>query len=104
PSGEKAVAQSWGGVLPQLHARRIRRGVVQFLRFCLLRRLIDRGATRGRRLGFGSSAVAPATAACPLCSGSGQTEDRASKSALCHVWTAPSWQGFSSRLQAGPCS
>src|SRR5690348_14558857 len=25
-------------------------------------------------------------------------------SALCHVWTAPSWQGFSSRLQAGRCS
>jgi hypothetical protein len=24
--------------------------------------------------------------------------------ALCHVWTAPSWQGFSSRLQAGRCS
>src|SRR6266516_2872083 len=25
-------------------------------------------------------------------------------SALCHVWTTPSWQGFSSRLQAGRCS
>src|SRR5262249_42921113 len=25
-------------------------------------------------------------------------------SVLCHVWTAPSWQGFSSRLQAGRCS
>src|SRR5262245_9912822 len=25
-------------------------------------------------------------------------------SALCHVWTAPSWQGFSSRLRAGRCS
>src|SRR5262245_54098482 len=25
-------------------------------------------------------------------------------SALCHVWTAPSWQGLSSRLQAGRCS
>src|SRR5262249_6817505 len=24
--------------------------------------------------------------------------------AKCHVWTAPSWQGFSSRLQAGRCS
>src|SRR6516162_4840430 len=24
--------------------------------------------------------------------------------AVCHVWTAPSWQGFSSRLQAGRCS
>ena len=24
--------------------------------------------------------------------------------ALCHVWTAPGWQGFSSRLQAGRCS
>jgi hypothetical protein len=24
--------------------------------------------------------------------------------ALCHVWTAPSWQGFSSRLQVGRCS
>jgi hypothetical protein len=23
---------------------------------------------------------------------------------ICHVWTAPSWQGFSSRLQAGRCS
>ena len=23
---------------------------------------------------------------------------------MCHVWTAPSWQGFSSRLQAGQCS
>ena len=23
---------------------------------------------------------------------------------MCHVWTAPSWQGFSSRLQAGRCS
>jgi hypothetical protein len=22
---------------------------------------------------------------------------------MCHVWTAPSWQGFSSRLQAGRC-
>src|SRR5262249_15152730 len=25
-------------------------------------------------------------------------------SASCHVWTAPSWQGFSSRLQVGRCS
>ena len=25
-------------------------------------------------------------------------------SAKCHVWTAPSWQGFSSRLQVGRCS
>ncbi len=24
--------------------------------------------------------------------------------ALCHVWTAPSWQGFSARSQAGRCS
>src|SRR5262249_29471775 len=24
--------------------------------------------------------------------------------ALCHVWTAPSWQGLSSRLQVGRCS
>jgi hypothetical protein len=24
--------------------------------------------------------------------------------AKCHVWTAPGWQGFSSRLQAGRCS
>jgi len=87
PSGEKAVAQSRGGVLPQLHARRIRRGLGQFLRFCLLRRLIDRGATSGRRLGFGRSAVAAAIAACPLCSGSGQTEDRAGKSALCQEAT-----------------
>jgi hypothetical protein len=23
---------------------------------------------------------------------------------MCHVWTAPSWQGFSSRLQVGRCS
>src|SRR5262249_33715600 len=23
---------------------------------------------------------------------------------MSHVWTAPSWQGFSSRLQAGRCS
>src|SRR5262249_20513654 len=23
---------------------------------------------------------------------------------MCHVWTAPSWQGFSSRLRAGRCS
>jgi hypothetical protein len=45
PGGEKAVAQSWGGLLPQLHARRIRRGVGQFLRFCLLRQLIDPSAT-----------------------------------------------------------
>src|SRR6516162_10712589 len=29
---------------------------------------------------------------------------RVGMSALCHVWTAPSWQGFSSRLQAGRCS
>jgi hypothetical protein len=28
---------------------------------------------------------------------------RSRASALCHVWTAPSWQGFSSRLQAGRC-
>src|SRR5262245_54099271 len=26
------------------------------------------------------------------------------RSEKCHVWTAPSWQGFSSRLQAGRCS
>jgi len=31
--------------------------------------------------------------------------DAAARSvATCHVWTAPSWQGFSSRLQAGRCS
>src|SRR5262249_44910822 len=30
--------------------------------------------------------------------------ERVGMSALCHVWTAPSWQGFSSRLQAGRCS
>jgi hypothetical protein len=24
--------------------------------------------------------------------------------ALCHVWTAPSWQGLFSRLQVGRCS
>jgi hypothetical protein len=24
--------------------------------------------------------------------------------AMCHVWTAPSWQGFSARSQAGRCS
>src|SRR5262249_16673749 len=29
---------------------------------------------------------------------------RAGTSASCHVWTAPRWQGFSSRLQAGRCS
>src|SRR5215510_1188563 len=23
---------------------------------------------------------------------------------ICHVWTAPSWQGFSSRTQVGRCS
>ena len=28
----------------------------------------------------------------------------ADMSALCHVWTAPSWQGLSSRPQAGRCS
>jgi hypothetical protein len=28
----------------------------------------------------------------------------ATNDAMCHVWTAPSWQGFSSRLQAGRCS
>jgi hypothetical protein len=29
---------------------------------------------------------------------------RTNPSDMCHVWTAPSWQGFSSRLQAGRCS
>jgi hypothetical protein len=41
---------------------------------------------------------------CPLCPKSGQAADRLAKSALCHVWTAPSWQGFSPRLQVGRCS
>ena len=41
---------------------------------------------------------------CPLCPKSGQTGRPLAMSALCHVWTAPRWQGFSSRLQAGRCS
>ena len=28
----------------------------------------------------------------------------ARRSHLCHVWTAPDWQGLSSRPQAGRCS
>src|SRR6266511_6263348 len=43
-------------------------------------------------------------AACPLRPKSGQIGHVRLMSALCHVWTAPSWQGFSSRLQAGRCS
>src|SRR5262245_65410279 len=42
--------------------------------------------------------------ACPLRSKSGQANACPSMSALCHVWTAPSWQGLSSRLQVGRCS
>src|SRR5262249_33843532 len=48
----------------------------------------------------------PPLAACPLRSKSGQANACLDLSALCHVWTAPSWQDFSSRLQAGsvqPC-
>src|ERR1019366_8111071 len=36
---------------------------------------------------------------CPLWSKSGQIVAVPRLSALCHVWTAPSWQGLSSRLQ-----
>jgi hypothetical protein len=43
-------------------------------------------------------------ARCPLCPESGQEADHLGMPAKCHVWTAPSWQGFSSRLQAGRCS
>ena len=35
----------------------------------------------------------------PLCPKSGQNRRRLGMSAKCHVWTAPSWQGLSSRLQ-----
>src|SRR5262249_40050564 len=34
---------------------------------------------------------------CLLCSESGQTRQRLTRSAMCHVWTAPGWQGKSSR-------
>src|SRR5262249_51145929 len=46
----------------------------------------------------------PHYGSCPLCSESGQIAGRLATSALCHVWTAPSWQGLSSRPQAGRCS
>src|SRR5262249_61739849 len=35
---------------------------------------------------------------------SGGTVRGLAMSGLCHVWTAPSWQGLSSRLQVGRCS
>src|SRR5262249_22242621 len=35
---------------------------------------------------------------------SGQTRRWLAKSALCHVWTAPSWQGKTSRRRLGRCS
>jgi len=50
-------------VLPQLHARCIRRGVGQFLRFCLLRPLIDRaarGVSAGVMSALGMAVEAPA--------------------------------------------
>jgi hypothetical protein len=43
-------------------------------------------------------------AQCPLRSESDRIDASQRSAALCHVWTAPSWQGFSSRLQAGRCS
>jgi hypothetical protein len=40
----------------------------------------------------------------PLHSESGRKFTPMVSDAMCHVWTAPSWQGFSSRLQVGRCS
>jgi hypothetical protein len=48
--------------------------------------------------------TAPAVAACPLRSSKRTCGAQLDMSVKCHVWTAPSWQGFSSRLQAGRCS
>ena len=45
-----------------------------------------------------------AVAACPLCSNCYRIDCSPRTDAKCHVWTAPSWQGFSSRLRAGRCS
>src|SRR5215469_13590665 len=41
---------------------------------------------------------------CPLYPRKRTSTEATGMSTLCHVWTAPSWQGFSSRLQAGRCS
>ena len=57
-----------------------------------------------------SSHSQPPCAKGPMCSiaysisWKGQIQKRTSVSALCHVWTAPSWQGKSSRRIAGRCS
>ena len=56
---------------------------------------------------FGSFSTDPVSPTCQFMSASPRKRTSLGAdgmSALCHVWTAPSWQGFSSRLQAGRCS
>ena len=53
---------------------------------------------------LGSVGPSAMSAQCPVCPRKRPHSGHWRMSQMCHVWTAPSWQGFSSRLQAGRCS